>query len=432
MTQTCGCCQGIERVTPLPLANRPGLDALVYRVGTHSTFLETMLARIGTLYWSVSPRDIASWLLQKSDLLDPIGFASKLRDAQDAVSQYLQASFSDDTKKLLAGYAGCSAPSADLTKALLDDLNKELAGPSIYDPDRFAGVAITEEIRSLLQTDHVGNDLVRLNRLLAEAAYGSALASIESYYPLRNLTTRATSDPSIALLDAWATVGDVLTFYEERIANEGFLRTATERNSLLQLARLVGYRLRPGVAASTFLAFTMEKDHDATIPQGTRAQSLPGPGQLPQPFETSANLEASARWNDLAPRLTAPMYITQEMIADLTVPFDIYLEGVATNLKPGDPLLFVFGTGPDEQVFRSIAAVEPQAAQNRTLVTLQSVPDGAAVVIAHAHAIMDIANRHLQLDRFQVSPSSGTAKRVTLFLKKQNEKVGKLKKEVGE
>jgi len=427
MSQICGCCQGIERVTPLPILNRPGLYALAYRVGTHSTFLETMLARIGTLYWTVAPREIDSWLLQQTDLLDPIGFAGRLRDAQDGVSQYLRGSFSDGTKKLLAEYAGCSAPSLDLTKALVSDLNKELAGPSLYDADRFAGVAITEEVRSLIQTNPVGNDLMRLNRLLVEAAYESALASIESYYPLQNLTTRATSDPSIALLDAWATVGDVLTFYEERIANEGYLRTATERNSILQLARLVGYRLRPGVAASTFLAFTMEKGHDAVIPQGTRAQSLPGPGQLPQPFETSANLEARARWNDLAPRLTVPMYITEKMIAT-TVPFDTYFEGVATNLKPGDSLLFVF-TGPGGQVYRRVDTVEPQPLHSRTLVTLQAVPTGVAPAVAHAEAIMDIANRHLQLDKFQVSPNSGTAKRVTSFLKRESEKVGKLKKE---
>lgn len=427
MIQACGCCQGIESVTPLPLASRPSLDLLTYRIGTHPTFLETMLARIGTLYWSVSPDNIDSWLLQETDVLDPIGFASKLRDAVDAVSQFLQASFSEATKKLLAAYAGCSVPSAELTKGLLADLNKELEGPVLYDADRFAGIAITEKIRGLLQTDPVGKDRTRLNRLLLEAVYGNSLVSIESYYPLRKLTTRATSDPSIALLDAWATVGDVLTFYEERFANEGFLRTATERNSVLQLARLVGYRLRPGVAASSFLAFTMEKDHDATIPKGTRAQSLPGPGELPQPFETSADLEARALWNDLAPRLTAPMYITREQIADLTIPFALYFDGVATNLKPGDPLLFLFGAGSGEQVFRQIAAVEPQAAFKRTLVTLQSVPPAVAVVMGHAHAITDIVNRHLQLDTFRVSPTTGTAKRITSFLMKQNEKVGKLK-----
>src|SRR2546423_12528959 len=34
-------------------------------------------------------------------------------------------------------------------------------------------------------------------------------------YPLKSLKTRDGSDPAIALLDAWATVGDVLTFYQE-------------------------------------------------------------------------------------------------------------------------------------------------------------------------------------------------------------------------
>src|SRR5437762_1373482 len=64
--------------------------------------------------------------------------------------------------------------------------------------------------------------------------------------PLATLTTRSANDPAIALIDAWATVADVLTFYQERIATEGFLRTATERQSILQLARAIGYELNPG------------------------------------------------------------------------------------------------------------------------------------------------------------------------------------------
>src|SRR5580692_6043406 len=45
---------------------------------------------------------------------------------------------------------------------------------------------------------------------------------------LYGLTTRNDDDFTIALLDAWATVADVLTFYQERIANESYLRTAIE------------------------------------------------------------------------------------------------------------------------------------------------------------------------------------------------------------
>ena len=85
--------------------------------------------------------------------------------------------------------------------------------------------------------------------------HASFLATMEarlsaSDSALAGLSTRTATDPAIALLDAWAAVADVLTFYQERIANEGYLRTATERRSVLELARLVGYAVRPGVAAT--------------------------------------------------------------------------------------------------------------------------------------------------------------------------------------
>ena len=99
MSQPCGCCEGTEVLTPMTTANRPGLPAFSYRVGTHATFLVTMKAR--------------------------------------------------------------------LSSALFPEL--------------------------------------------------------------ADLKTRDPSDPAIALLDAWALVADVLTFYQERIANEGYLLTATER-----------------------------------------------------------------------------------------------------------------------------------------------------------------------------------------------------------
>ena len=50
----------------------------------------------------------------------------------------------------------------------------------------------------------------------------------------------------------------MLTFYQERIANESWMETATERISMQELGKLVGYRLRPGVAAETWLAFALE------------------------------------------------------------------------------------------------------------------------------------------------------------------------------
>src|SRR5215469_6775308 len=51
---------------------------------------------------------------------------------------------------------------------------------------------------------------------------------------LAELTTRDDGGFSIALCDGFATILDVLAFYQERVANENFLRTATERRSILE------------------------------------------------------------------------------------------------------------------------------------------------------------------------------------------------------
>src|SRR5437899_7064643 len=122
---------------------------------------------------------------------------------------------------------------------------------------------------------------------------------------LPELRTRDPGDFTFGLIDAWASVADVLSFYQERIANESFLRTATERRSLAGLAELVGYVPQPGVAASTWLAFTIMQapgtpgspSTAVDIPAGTRVQSIPLPGGLPQTFETIETVPARVEWN---------------------------------------------------------------------------------------------------------------------------------------
>lgn len=135
------------------------------------------------------------------------------------------------------------------------------------------------------------------------AAPGSAGAT----RPLRTLTTRTTDDPTIALIDAWACSLDALTFYQERIANEGYLRTARERESVLELARMIGHELDPGVAASTALAFTVEDADDpfrvVDVPVGTQVMSIPKKsGEKPQLFETVETIAARAEWNAIPAR----------------------------------------------------------------------------------------------------------------------------------
>ena len=205
-----------------------------------------------------------------------------------------------------------------------------------------------------------------------------ARLSGRDYPALATLTSRDPTDPAIAWLDAWATVGDVLCFYQERIANEGYLRTATERRSVLELARLVGYRPRPGVAASVYLAYTIDDKYkeEAIIPPGTRAQSIPGPGETAQSFETSEELRARALWNNLRPRVNQPQTPESIRRGDGTNAW-VYLKGTSTNLKPNDPVLIDFGGGAPD-LYR-VLSVAPDTVANRTLVLFQELSEDGAV-----------------------------------------------------
>jgi hypothetical protein len=125
--------------------------------------------------------------------------------------------------------------------------------------------------------------------------------------PLAGLRTRETRDPTIALMDSFAATLDVLSFYTERIANEGYLGTATQRRSMVELGRMIGYEPSPGVAASVHLRFTVEASDDPyrsiEVPAGVQAMSVPqAKGELPQVFETIAPIVARAEWNAMPAR----------------------------------------------------------------------------------------------------------------------------------
>ncbi len=157
---------------------------------------------------------------------------------------------------------------------------------------------------------------------------------------LRKLHTHADDDFTVALLDAVASMGEVLSFYQERVANEAYLRTATERRSLLELGRLIDYEPRPGVAASVYLAFVMEDAPGApdqaalpiTIGAGLKVQSLPGPGEQPQSFETIEAIAARAEWNAIPPRTAQPQPVAATMPS-------VLVNGTSVGVQAGDNIV---------------------------------------------------------------------------------------------
>jgi len=114
------------------------------------------------------------------------------------------------------------------------------------------------------------------------------LNMIPSYLP--EWTDRSTGDFGIVLLELFAYVGDILNFYTDRIANEAFIGTAQQRQSVLNLAALLDYTPHGNVAASTTVQFTIANPSSTPvrIPQYTAVSTL----LIGQPviFETTADL----------------------------------------------------------------------------------------------------------------------------------------------
>lgn len=274
----CGCCEGIATMTPVDIANRPGLPALRYRVGTHGRFFASMRAR-----------------------LPQVEVYAPGRDGQT--------------------------------------------------PERFR--------------------------------------------PLRTLTTRDSADPAIAMLDAWATVADVLSFYQERIANEGYVRTATERRSLVELSRLVGYAPRSGVSASVFLSYTVDDNQaePVEIAPGARAQSVPGgPGELPQSFETDEPLWARREWNDLQVRRSRPQRITlgdANAVGTVATIDALHIAGTDSGAQPGDLVLLRFvDFGAPTHWVRKITVVTPDFTAQRTTLSLQPLDPLVILALPLLHALI--------------------------------------------
>jgi predicted phage baseplate assembly protein len=184
------------------------------------------------------------------------------------------------------------------------------------------------------------------------------------------IRTRAPDDPTMAMLDAWATVGDVLGFYLDRIADEGYLTTAIQPGSILALASLVGYRPALSLAAQVYMAYTLAPDPAdgaVTFNSGLLFQSVPAPGQQPQTFESTGTLVARPSWNILAPKTTQPLQATTTSLV---------VNSTTASLPPDSVILLELAAGAGARVTRQqtpvvVASATVDYAAKVTNVTLQ-------------------------------------------------------------
>lgn len=172
---------------------------------------------------------------------------------------------------------------------------------------------------------------------------------------LPQLRSRTSEDLTLALVDAWAVLAEILGFHSARHGEEAGLDTATELRSLIELSRLVGYRPDPGLAASASLAFTIDAAVPlATVPTGTAVTSVPGPGETALTYETVETISARSAWNVLLPRRSAPQFFTAPAAGTGLSSAVVLLAGTTTNVGPGDGILVAAGPA---HVFGIVSAV---------------------------------------------------------------------------
>lgn len=97
------------------------------------------------------------------------------------------------------------------------------------------------------------------------------------------------SDLGVVLLELFCGVGDMLAYYLDAQAAEAFLPTARQRQNVINLCKLIGYRLDSPVAATTVLRFALStaSADDITIPAGTVCKARLDDGEVE--FETTEN-----------------------------------------------------------------------------------------------------------------------------------------------
>ena len=101
------------------------------------------------------------------DLKDPQSLAQRLTDHPDPLSKYLWNRLPGHSRQ-----AVLAAPQPEnLEQVLVEGLNGIIREDSIYREERFAGVTLSANTRSLIGLKLSGPLLARLNRLLLEDAY---------------------------------------------------------------------------------------------------------------------------------------------------------------------------------------------------------------------------------------------------------------------
>lgn len=170
---------------------------------------------------------------------------------------------------------------------------------------------------------------------------------------------RSEADFGMMMAEALSALGDELSYLQDRVAAEATLPTATQRRSLVSLARLVDYEPRPATSGTTLLQCDVPTP--GAIPAGTRVSAL-APDGSSVPFEIGTGLadatlyNVSNNWNS-DPGI-APYWFDDSQQCWPARSTDLWVIGHGHNFTPGQALL-VQTDLPGESLRQVVHLTEP-------------------------------------------------------------------------
>lgn len=173
----------------------------------------------------------------------------------------------------------------------------------------------------------------------------SLLMSLDGEKELSNWRPGASEDLAVQMVEWWAYLADILTFYNWRSANNSYLLTADQDEAVNGLIRLLGYRPRPGIGATGNVAAIVGGFQPVNVPKGFQIQSKPKDGGEPQMFEVDAKAT-----------IDPPVDFTTvaQSSGKLADGKSLFLEGVIDSLRQDDQLLLVHRDWPATTTFKSL------------------------------------------------------------------------------
>jgi predicted phage baseplate assembly protein len=229
------------------------------------------------------------------------------------------------------------------------------------------------------------------------------LQAIPSHPALARWRARSEQDLGMMLLEMWAYVCDVVSFYDELIAQESYLRTARRDPNVRKLVGLLGYLPRPAVAAQVRLAINAQGRTPLVLPAGLAVRSTAFGDQAPQVFELDTDTAVHPLLNGWKLTPTRPTVVQNGT--------HFLLSPETAKVKPGDLLLLLRGAGQGEVVL-ALDVTKIVGRDNQTYVRIAKATNLVSpVTLAGTRLLRSSATTQLwtnQVDPATLAPSTTT------------------------